>query len=96
VLTDSMLHQLESFQGEMWSSHTETVEISLYTFYSLGSPVTARIFVCKLSLLSKVSDEGNNIGSQIFSSLPQVFAQARTGMSSYALLPMPCSVPSQL
>ena len=33
--------------------------------------VTARMFVRKLSLLSKVSDEGNSIGSQIFSSSPQ-------------------------
>ena len=34
MLTDSMLHQLESFQGEIGR---RILKVSLYTFYSFGS-----------------------------------------------------------
>ena len=74
MLTDSMLHQLESFQGEIGRRILKLSKYhsTLSTRLALRWPsVTARMFVRKLSLLSKVADEGNSIGSQIFSSSPQ-------------------------
>ena len=74
VLTDSMLHQLESFQGEIGhrilklSRHHSTLSMHL----GLRWPsITARILISKLSLLTKLSEGEGSIGSQIFSSLPQ-------------------------
>ena len=74
VLTDSMLHQLESFQGEIGrrilklSRHHSTLSTRL----ALRWPsITARILVSKLSFLSRLSGGEDNIGRQIFSSLPQ-------------------------
>ena len=74
VLTDSMLHQLESLQGEIGhqilklSRHHST----LLTHLGLRWPsISARILISKLSLLTKLSEVEGNIGSQIFSSLPQ-------------------------
>ena len=74
VLTDSMLHQLESFQGEIerrilkLSRHHSTLSMRL----GLRWPsITARILISKLSLLTKLSEGEGSIGSQIFSSLPQ-------------------------
>ena len=74
MLTDSMLHQLESFQGEIGRRILKLSKYhsTLSTRLALRWPsVTARMLVRKLSLLSKVSAEGNSIGSQIFSSSPQ-------------------------
>ena len=71
ILTDSMLHQLESFQGEIGR---RMLKLSKYhsTLLALKWPsITARIFIRKLSLLSKVCQEGNNIGNKIFSSFNQ-------------------------
>ena len=71
MLTDSML---ESFQGEIGRRILKLSKYhsTLSTRLALRWPsVTARMFVRKLSLLSKVADEGNSIGSQIFSSSPQ-------------------------
>ena len=74
VLTDSMLHQLESFQGEIGrrilklSRHHSTLSMRL----GLRWPsITTRILISKLSLLTKLSEGEGTIGSQIFSSLPQ-------------------------
>ena len=74
VLTDSMLHQLESFQGEIGhrilqlSRHHSTLSTRL----GLRLPsITARILISKLSLVTKLSEGEGSIGSQIFSSLPQ-------------------------
>ena len=74
ILTDSTLRLLESFQGEVGrrilklSKHHS----SLSTRLGLRWPsVTARIFLRKLSLLSKVCKESDNIGSHIFSELHQ-------------------------
>ena len=74
MLTDSMLHQLESFQGEIGRRILKLSKYhsTLSTRLALRWPsVTARMLVRKLSLLSKVSAKGNSIGSQIFSSSPQ-------------------------
>ena len=74
ILTDSILHQLESFQGEIGrrilklSKHHSTLSTRL----ALRWPsVTVRIFVHKLSLLSKVCKKGDNIGSHIYSESDQ-------------------------
>ena len=74
ILTDSTLRLLESFQGKIGrrilklSKHHSTLSTRL----ALRWPsVMARIFLCKLSLLSKVCKESNNIGSHIFSELHQ-------------------------
>ena len=76
IMTDSTLHLLESFKGEIGcrllkpSKHHST----LSTHLALRWPsLTARIFLCKLSLLSKVSKEENNIGSHIFAESNQNF-----------------------
>ena len=74
MLTDSMLHELESFQGEIGRRILKLSKnhSTLSTRLALKWPsLTARIFVSKLSLLSKVCEEGDNVGSQIFSSLPK-------------------------
>ena len=103
MLTDSMLHQLESFQGEIGRRILKLSKYhsTLSTRLALRWPsVTARMFIRKLSLLSKVSDEGNSIGSQIFLSSPQdslrLVQECRAMESPVRALPMPCSVPSQL
>ena len=69
ILSDTTLHQLESFQGEIGqcilklSKHHST----LSTHLALRWPsVTARIFISKLGLQSKVSKEGKLL-SVIFS-----------------------------
>ena len=74
VLTDSMLHKLEAFQGEIGrrilklSKHHSTLSTRL----GLRWPsVTARILISKLSLLVKLREGEDSIGSQIFSSVPQ-------------------------
>ena len=74
ILTDSMLHQLESFQGEIGRRMLKLSKYhsTLSTRLALKWPsITARIFIRKLSLLSKVCQEGNNIGNKIFSSFNQ-------------------------
>ena len=74
ILTDSMLHQLESFQGEIGLCMLKLSKYhsTLSTRLALKWPsITARIFIRKLSLLSKVCQEGNNIGNKIFSSFNQ-------------------------
>ena len=74
VLTDSMLHQLESFQGEIGRRilQLSTQHSTLSTRLGLRLPsITARILIPKLSLLTKLSEGEGSIGSQIFSSLPQ-------------------------
>ena len=74
ILTDSMLHQLESFQGEIGRRMLKLSKYhsTLSTRLALKCPsITARIFIRKLSLLSKVCQEGNNIGNKIFSSSNQ-------------------------
>ena len=74
LLTDSMLHQLESFQGEIGRRMLKLSKYhsTLSTRLALKWPsITARIFIRKLSLLSKVCQEGNNIGNKIFSSFNQ-------------------------
>ena len=71
ILSDSTLHLLESFQGEIGrrilrlSKHHSTLSTRL----ALKLPsVTVRVFIRKLSLLSKVSKkEGETIGCHIFS-----------------------------
>ena len=74
VLTDSMLHQLESFQEDFGR---QILKLSrhhsiLSTRLALRWPsVTARVLISKLSLLSKLNEGGGSIGSQIISSLPQ-------------------------
>ena len=74
VLTDSMLHQLESFQGEIGrrilklTRHHSTLSTRLALRWS---SVTVRVLISKLSLLSKLSERGDSIGGQIFSGLPQ-------------------------
>ena len=68
ILTDSMLHQLESFQGEIGRRMLKLSKYhsTLSTRLALKWPsITARIFIRKLSLLSKVCQEGNNIGNKI-------------------------------
>ena len=73
VLTDSMLHQLESFQGEIRRRILKLTRHHsiLSTCLALRWPsVTARIFISKLGLLSKLSERGDSIGGQIFSGLP--------------------------
>ena len=76
VLTDSMLHQLESFQGEIkrhilkLSRHHSTLSTRLGLRWT---SITTRILISKLSLLTKLSEGEGSIGSQIFSSLPQGF-----------------------
>ena len=74
ILTDSILRLLESFQGQIGhcilklSKH----DFTLSTHLALRWPsVTARIFLHKLSLLSKVCKESDNIGSRILSELHQ-------------------------
>ena len=74
VLTDSMLHQLESFQGEIGrqilklTRHHSTLSTRLVLRWP---SVSARILISKLGLLlSKLSERGNSIGGQIFSGLP--------------------------
>ena len=72
VLTDSMLHQLESFQGEIGRRILKLTRhhSTLSTRLALRWPsVTARILISKLGLLSKLSERGDSIG-QIFSGLP--------------------------
>ena len=74
VLTNSMLHQLESFQGEIgrWILKLSRHHSTLLTRLGLRWPsITARILIFKLSLLTKLSEEEGSIGSQIFSRLPQ-------------------------
>ena len=74
VLTDSMLHQLESFQGEIGRRILKLTRhhSTLSTRLALRWPsVTARVLISKLSLLSKLSERGDSLGGQIFSSLPQ-------------------------
>ena len=73
-LTPHYIHQLESFQGEIGqrilklSKHHST----LSTHLALRWPsVTARIFICKLGLQSKVSKEGKTIECHIFSESSQ-------------------------
>ena len=74
VLIDSMLHQLESFQGEIGrrilklSRHHSTLSTRLGLIWP---SITTRILISKLSLLTKLSEGEGSIGSQIFSSLPQ-------------------------
>ena len=63
MLKDSMLHQLESFQGEIGRRILKLSKYhsTLSTRLALRWPsVTARMLVRKLSLLSKVSAEGNS------------------------------------
>ena len=74
VLTDSMLHLLESFQGEIGHRILKLTRhhSTLSTRLALRWPsVTARVLISKLSLLSKLSERGDSIGGQIFSGLPQ-------------------------
>ena len=73
VLTDSMLHQLEFFQGEIGRRILKLTRhhSTLSTRLALRWPsVTARILISKLGLLSKLSERGDSIGGQIFSGLP--------------------------
>ena len=74
VLTNSMLHQLESFQGEIGRQILKLTRhhSTLSTRLALRWPsVTARILISKLGLLlSKLSERGDSIGGQIFSGLP--------------------------
>ena len=86
ILTDSTLHLLESFQGEIehrilkLSKHHSTLSTRL----ALRWPsVTARIFLRKLSLLSKVCKESDNIGSHIILRTTQEFSETGTRMSKY-------------
>ena len=71
-----MLHQLESFQGEIerhilkLSRHHSTLSTRLGLRWT---SITTRILISKLSLLTKLSEGEGSIGSQIFSSLPQGF-----------------------
>ena len=66
VLTDSMLHQLESFQGEIGcrilklSRHHSTLLTRLGLRWS---SITTRILISKLSLLTKLSEGEGSIGS---------------------------------
>ena len=74
VLTDLILHQLESFQGEIGRRILKLTRhhSTLSTRMALRWPsVTARVLISKLSLLSKLSERGDSIGGQIFSGLPQ-------------------------
>ena len=74
VLTDSMLHQLESFQGEIGRRILKLTRhhSTLSTRLALRWPsVTARVLISKLSLMSKLSERWDSIGGQIFSGLPQ-------------------------
>ena len=74
MVTDSMLHQLESFQGEIGRRilKLSRQHSTLSTRLGLRWPfITARILISKLSLLTKLSEGEGGIGSQIFSSLPQ-------------------------
>ena len=73
VLTDAVLHQLESFQGEIGRRILKLTRhhSTLSTRLALRWPsVTARVLISKLSLLSKLSERGDSIGGQIFSGLP--------------------------
>ena len=74
VLTDSVLHRLESFQGEIGRQilKLSRYDSTLSTRLGLRWPsITARILISKLSLLAKLSEGEDSIGSQIFSSLPK-------------------------
>ena len=84
VLTDSMLHQLESFQGEIkrrilkLSRHHSTLSTRL----GLRLPsITARILISKLSLLTKLSEGEGSIYRQpnLFQSTSGI-PQTRAGM----------------
>ena len=74
ILTDSLLHKLETFQAEI--GH-RMLQLSRYhsclsTHLALQWPsVTTRILVEKLCLLSKVCQDGGTIGSQIYSALKE-------------------------
>ena len=97
-----MLHQLGSFQGEIGRHILKLSKYhsTLSTRLALRWPsVTARMFVRKLSLLSKVADEGNSIGSQAHHKiLSGSYSNVELWRVSSPVraLPMPCSVPSQL
>ena len=67
ILTDSMLGEIGRRMLKLSKYHS-----TLSTRLALKWPsITARIFIRKLSLLSKACQEGNNIGNKIFSSFNQ-------------------------
>ena len=74
VLTDSVLHRLESFQGEIGCQilNLSRYHSTLSSWLGLRWPsTTARILISKLSLLAKLSEGEDSIDSRIFSSLPK-------------------------
>ena len=74
VLTDSVLHRLQSFQSEIGHQILKLsgYHSTLSTCLGLRRPsITARTLISKLSLLAKLSEGEDSIGSQIFSTLPK-------------------------
>ena len=72
ILTDPLVDQLEAFQGEIGRRILKLSKFlsTISTRLALKWPsIAARILILKLSLLIKISSDGDSIGSRIYSSL---------------------------
>ena len=72
ILTDPLVDQLEAFHGEIGRRIFKLSKFysAISTRLALKWPsIAARIFILKLSLLFKISSDGDSIGNRIYSSL---------------------------